>query len=358
MRRGRWWLWIAGAVLLLGVGALLSRLADDKKGTPERDIDFPRRMRSAERERAAKRRTLAPVPAVYTAPAPGAPPRPRDPFLLALPRNSRSGVVVLEANALRHSRIGELFVSCIGSAGGKNPLDEMREEAGIDPLKDVDRVAVGQDGFVVSGFFDRARFDDLLEESRVESYGEHGRVYYEPGGSNAPALGVWGGQLIAFGSGSFVRETLDRLEGGGGEDAPPPIPEDLTYGEAYGVVPGSALQELFTGAQSDLGRRLAEVAQRIELHADAMDDLALVARVSGEDAAKLDDLATAFGAALSVARMDARIRGQEEASELLEHALVRRHDGGFSLELALPIEVVERWFAGCGSGSRESGSER
>ncbi len=357
MRR-RLWLWIAAAMLLLGGGALLSSLADERKGAKAREIEFPRSMRSEEGERANRRRTLAPVAVASSPVAVPATPRLRDPFLLALPRDSRSGVVVLEANALRHSRIGEMFVNCVQSGGGRSPFDELREEAGIDPLKDVDRVAFGDGGFVVSGFFDRARFDELLEGSQVERYGEHGRVYHETAGSDAAVLGVWGGQLIAFGTGSFVRGTLDRLEGRGAGDAAPPIPEDITYGEAYGVVPGSALQELFTGAQADLGRRLAELAKRIELHADAMNDLALVARVSGDDPAQLDDLATAFGAALSVARVDARIRGQEKGSELLEHAVVRRQQGGFSLELALPVEVVERWFAGCGSGSREAGPAR
>ncbi len=359
--RRRLRLWIVAAVLLLAAGALLSGLAEERKTAPRREVEFPRWMRSEERERAAARRTLAPAASV-SSPAPaegGSAPGRRDPFLVALPRDSRTGVFVLEANALRHSRIGELFVSCILEESGGNPFDEMRDEAGIDPLKDVDRVAFAGEGLVVSGFFDRARFEKLLSEAPMERRGEHGRVYSTHGPSGAgSSVGVWRDQLIVFGPAPFVRETLDRIDGRIPEDPKPAIPEELTYGEAYGVVPGSALRQLFSGPQDDLGRRLAEVAQRIELHADAMRDVALVARVTGADAAQLDDLATAFGAALSVGRLDARVRGSEEVAELLEHALVRRGPNGFSLELALPVEIVERWFEGCGTGRRAAEPER
>jgi hypothetical protein len=161
-------------------------------------------------------------------------------------------------------------------------------------------------------------------------------------------VGAWRDQLLAFGERAFVEGTIDRIEG----RAPPSeplLPEHLTYGEAYGVLPGDGLRSLFHGELSGLGTRLAEVASRIELHADAMRDVTVVARVSGQDEAALEDLGTAFGAALSVGRVQARLRGDEELSELLEHArVVRGGQRGFSLELALPVNVLERWFEGCG----------
>ena len=40
-------------------------------------------------------------------------------------------------------------------------------------------------------------------------------------------------------------------------------------------------------------------------------------------------------------------RGDRTLVELLEHARVARGEEGFSLELALPAETLERWFAGC-----------
>ncbi len=64
-------LWIVAAALLLAGGALLSSLADEKKRSPQREVEFPRWMRSEERERAAARRTLAPAASV-SQPAPAA----------------------------------------------------------------------------------------------------------------------------------------------------------------------------------------------------------------------------------------------------------------------------------------------
>jgi hypothetical protein len=85
----------------------------------------------------------------------------------------------------------------------------------------------------------------------------------------------------------------------------------------------------------------------VELHADAMSDVAVTARVSGQDGAAIEDLARALGAALAVARVEARASGERELAELLDHARVARGGEGFSLELALPAELLERWFAGC-----------
>jgi hypothetical protein len=89
-----------------------------------------------------------------------------------------------------------------------------------------------------------------------------------------------------------------------------------------------------------------------------MRDVAVVARVSGRDGPALEDLGTAFGAALSAGRLQARLRGDEELSQLLEHArVVRDGERGFSLELALPVEVLERWFEGCGRAPAGGGSD-
>ncbi|HET7755468.1 MAG TPA: hypothetical protein VFK85_16305, partial [Anaeromyxobacteraceae bacterium] len=189
--------------------------------------------------------------------------------------------------------------------------------------------------------------------ARVEqsAYGERGRVYrVDPPQSprGAVALGRWGDELVVFGSEAFVRDSLDRVEGRAAPEQQ--LPEDLTYGEAYGVIPGAALQPLLRGAPNGIGERLAALASRVELHADAMSDVAIVARVTGADAAGLDDLARSIGAAMAIGRMQAKARGTDQLADVLEYARVERgHSGaGFSVELAIPTDVLERWFAGCG----------
>jgi hypothetical protein len=350
MRRLR--LPLVAAALFLGAGVLLAWLAEGVQATARRPAPaFPRGLRDAELERIEARRTLA-APPTAGAPLPVEPAHAVDPFLAALPRDPEEPLLVLEANALRHSRIGELFVECVlRRRGGRDPLEEVRREAGIDPLKDVDRVAFSTRGVVISGFFERARLDRLEDDAgaRAVARGAQGRVFYEGAPGPEPvALGSWRRDVLVLGEPRFVEGTLDRLDQPD-PGAPQPIPEHLTYGEAYGVVPGSAIAGLFRGAQADLGRRIAEAASRVEIHADAMRDVAVVARVTGHDDAAVDDLGKALGAALAVGRLEAAARGDETLAELLEHARVGRGGRGFSLELALPVEVVERWFAACGA---------
>ncbi|HEX9400790.1 MAG TPA: hypothetical protein VF912_11835 [Anaeromyxobacter sp.] len=352
MRRRR--LPLLAAALLAALAALLLGLSDGPgPARPAAEVAFPRYVREPEARRIEERRTLPPpasAPAPRDGEAPAARPA-RDPFLVALPRDPKRALVVLEANALRHSRIGELFVDCVFRGDGRDPFEAIRREVGIDPLKDLDRVALSPDGVVLSGFFEHARLEGLEEESRVTRYGDSGRLFEPRAPGTAedpePCLGVWGDHLMVIGERPFIEATIDRLEGRAAEAAMV-IPEGLTYGEAYGVVAGEGLRALFRGEQSELGVRLAEVASRIELHADAMNDVAVVARVSGEDGARLEDLGKTFGAALAVGRIQARARGDEKLTALLEHARVERRGQGFSLELALPIAVVEGWFEGCG----------
>lgn len=90
----------------------------------------------------------------------------------------------------------------------------------------------------------------------------------------------------------------------------------------------------------------------MELHLDARRDVALVADVSGEDPGKLEDLGKTLGGALALARAEARARGDTEAAELLGYARVSpTHGNAFSLEVALPLEVVARRLAFCRGGA-------
>jgi hypothetical protein len=332
---------------LAGVAALLFAVSDGPRAQAAPAPAFPTHLRPAEYERLQQRRTLVPpvTPAARAEPDEEPPPR-RDPFLVALPTDPGRSLLVLEANALRHSRLGELFVDCVFAQAGKDPLEPVRRDLGIDPLKDVDRLALAQDGVVLTGFFENARLEELSRGAEVTARGQAGRVYRAPGERSA-AVGTWGSSILVFGQPDFVEASLDRLEGRT-PPAPPLLPEALTYGEAYGVLTGDALRELFRGERSDLGRRLAETASRIELHADAMRDVAISAKVSGEDAGALDDLGSAIGAALAVARVQARARGEDPMAQLLEHARVERRAAGFAVELAIPVQVLESWFAGCG----------
>ncbi|MFT3913723.1 MAG: hypothetical protein QM704_06335 [Anaeromyxobacteraceae bacterium] len=337
--------WIALAALLLVLGALVLSLGEREPAPTTRTrVDFPSHMRPAEEERARARATLVLPQAPGPGPAQAEPPR-RDPFLVSLPVTADRPVVVLEANALRHSRLGERLVACL-LARDPDTFAKIEREIGVDPLKDVDRVGFAGDSVVVSGFFDRMRRDQLERNTDASSYGDGGRLYRQRGGGSGPAIATWGDGLVLMGDEASLRRSIDQLEG----RAPAPetgIPEDMAYGEAYGVVPGTAVQRLFGQKDPELAQRIAAAASRVEFHVDAMNDVASVVRVRGDDGAGLSDIARSIGGALAAARVEAQARDDRRMAELLEHARVLDDKGSFSVEMALAGDRVEQLFEGC-----------
>ena len=235
--------WLALAALLLAAAAGLLALVEEPPERPLAPVAFPRRLREAERRRVTERRTLPPAAAPATA-APGAEPSPpaprRDPFLTALPAAPGEPVVIFEANALRHSRLGELFIRC---ALAKDPdfFAGLSRETGLDVLKDVDRVGFAGDAVVISGTFDAAHWERLEQQAEATPYGDEGRLYRDRGKAGAPVLARWRDQVVVFSPDeAAARLAVDQLEGRA--EAPPPLDGDLAYGEVYGVIPAAAEQ--------------------------------------------------------------------------------------------------------------------
>ena len=351
MRRARWTL---AAAALLVVAAWLSSYGESRPAEVVRkSIEFPAYQRRVDYDRMQTRRTLVlPVAAVST-PAAGqnedTSPKKRDPFLAALPARAEDPVVVLEANALRHSRLGELFVQCAMS-NDPDFFKKLQSELGIDVLKDVDRVAFVGPAVVISGYFDRLRADQLQKETGAvgERYGEAGTLYVPDAadGSTRMAAGTWRDQILVLSDPATVRRALDQLEGRAPQ-APVSLPDNIAYGELYGVIPGDSLRKLLRNEPDLLGDKLAAAANRIELHADAMQDIAAVATFRGTDSSAMSDLARAMGGVLAAARLQAQATGDRQGAELLDQASVVPGDGNFTVQVALPIERIESWFARC-----------
>jgi hypothetical protein len=336
MRRSRWG---AVAVILLAVGLFLVARREREQSPSRAPATFPR-LRDEEVARMHKRATLA-LPPVLASATTEAPPK-RDPLLVALPVKPDSPVVVFEVNALRYSRLGERFLSCV-QAQDQNRFADIVRETGIDPLKDIDRVAFLGDAVVVSGQFDRARWDQL--GGPAEPYGQAGHIY----AASRMVVGNWRDQIVVLSSrAADVRTAIDQLEG----RAPVPetgLREDMSYGEIYGLVPGAAARRALGGGSGDGGLtdRIASLASRIELHVDAMQNLAAVVRVRGDDASGLSDVARQLGAALTAARANAQATGNSKLFALLEEAAVRPGEREFSVQLAVPGARVEELLEAC-----------
>ena len=136
-----------------------------------------------------------------------------------------------------------------------------------------------------------------------------------------------------------VEAAIDRLEGRA--PAAPAIDETATYGEIYGVLAGAEIAALLP-EEDGLRRLFREAAGAIELHVDASGDVAIAADVAGPDAAKVRDLGRSLGAAIALARLQAKARGEAELAEVLGWARVEPRGDRFGLELALPRDFLER----------------
>lgn len=334
--------WLIVAVLLLAAAAVLMSRGDAPRKEPAHRVEFPRQMRPQEWERSRQRRTLpaenAKVQPVFVPPGlPGSPEQDlRDPLLVALPAPEGSTALVFEANALRHSPVGELLLDCL-LREGSGELEEVRRELGFDPVEGIDRIAVSDEVLLVSGHFAGANWDRLAEGSAFEPYGDKGRLVRGAGSS----LGVWGDELIVLGDDpAEVEAVFDRLEGRA--QARPFLEEDQTYGEIYGRIDPRDLASLLPAGEAALRQRFLEAARSIELHVDASHDVAIVADVAGESADRVADLGKSLGAALALARLQAQTQRQDDLAELLDLARVVPFADRFSLELALPLPFLQR----------------
>ncbi|EPX57245.1 hypothetical protein D187_006999 [Cystobacter fuscus DSM 2262] len=364
MNRRRW-PWLVLALVLLALGIIAMRLTEDTPPPPPRR---PVRFAAANSDEAMRRRlarTTYVRPAAHDAGT--EPPKPVDPFLEALPRGENHTAVVIEANAVRHSPLGEMLLECLlMQPQAREKLEAFRQHTGVDPLEGVDRVAVMDDGLAISGQFGQARMESMLPgEWRASAHGDKGRVYAParpptPSQGDMAAVGTWGDSMLVIGrTPEEVHGILDRIEGRGSSE-PPVFGGSYAYGDVYGVVSVERLADSLPPEQRALGERLKQLAPRAHLNLDVSSDFALSVRLQGPDAERTADMAKAIGAAMALARFEAQSQGQTELARVLEYAGTSAMDDHLGVQLAVPLEVLRQELSWCrgasASGSTDAGT--
>ena len=357
MRAQRRWPYLVGAALLLAAaGYFMSRGDAPEKPSPVETMHFPTRLRGDEYQRMEKRQTLL---VKLAGEGPKQPVQLHDPLMAALPAGGPGKTaVVIEANALRNSPIGELLLDCMRTKhGGGDPLAPFRDKTHIDLLTDVDRVAVTDDGTIVTGNFKNADWDQipLFKEASQSPYGDHAVMYTPSGASDRPfppgvgAMAVWNGEMVITGATEAqVEASIDRLEGRA-PPVQPAIDEGDSYGDVYGTLSPADLAKMLgtTGPSGAMAQKILDAAQQVKLHIDAQGDVDMVADVEGPDADKVTDLGKALGGALSLGRIEAQAKGDGDLADLLDLARIQPDGDKFEAKLALPMSMLQKKLAWC-----------
>lgn len=338
-------IWLGVAVALLALSAWLMSRGDKEKPTvrPPK-VEFPRHSTPDEMTRNQKRRTLPPLPAP-SADAEGFLKR-RDPMLVALPDDPARSAMVFEVAALKEAPLMKIWIDCLLAKSeadrDRRGLERFKERFGIDPLEDVERIAVSSERvMLMQGSFADATFDP--EEWAQRTYGEKGVIYENR--ETGRVVGMWGeDMMIASGqpdSAEPVEDAIDRLESTDPEQKSI-LDDHQAYGDAYGVLSPEDLAKMFPEEQAGLAEKVRQVVEHVDVHVDASEDVAMVADVRGPGGDDLEDLSKSFGAALAVGRIKAQNDGDEKLAQLLDFAKVKQPRGGqFSLDVALPIDVLK-----------------
>ncbi len=340
----RRWPWLIVAALLFGGAAwLMSGSEEEKKTGHEKKVSLPRYMTPDERKRNTERQTL---PAVAALPA-----QVRDPVLAAMPTEIKSGAVVIEANAIRNSDLGNLMIECVFT-GQTDVLSQMKD-AGFDPLNNLDRVAVADDAVMLTGDFSKTDFGALMGMKHQKQFGTSSELYAKalPDGGTGGQMGLWKGQVMVLGdTQEDVTTVLDRLDGKMDPTARRVLTEADAYGEVYGVIKPGMIAQGLSEESPALAKLLEEAASSIKLHADVSHDVGVVADIAGSDPTKTQDLRKALGTALTLAKLQAEAKGNKGAAEVLGFARVaqaQNNSADFHLEAGLPYEFLEKQLKKC-----------
>lgn len=347
------WVWLAVGLALLLIVALLRPRKNEPR--PDRiEPTLPRRMTHDELSRMRVRQTLPELAVSFDAGIEDeTQPITRDPLLRALQSEAKYGVVVVEANAIRNSDLGNLIVGCMFE--GSNELAKM-QDAGFDPLTDLDRVAMVDDTMFVTGNFGRTNWkSEALPQ--LTKFGDHGRIGapVEMNGREPSAVGVWGDSMMMFGpSEEKIKAAMNRIEGRDQSPTPGLITNELSYGEVYGVVNASAFAKMLESQNPTLAQTIRSAADRVELHLDATHDVGVVAEFKGNSPELTDDLRQSLASTLSMMRVKAVSSDDQRMAQLLEFTRVNAGaNGQFQMETGLPYGFLKGELEKCIANKKE-----
>lgn len=352
-------------LLLFGTWLMPSVDPNAKRDDSEQRLSFPRYPSLDDYKTMKKRRTLPGIPRpVVDAGADSDEPRPpkRDPLLVALP--PQGDILVFEVSAFMKRPVGRMLAACLTGENGPTI-----ERDGFD-LSSLERVAFGGllDGSgeiaVVTGDIASGGMPTRLRDVVPRTYGDHASIYERegdaPGDDGDPRFfATWNNELAIIGDREAdITAAVDRLEGR--DNTRSTFMPDDAYGELYGRMSANTAMKMLPYS---LRQKIPDTDLQVSLHADANQDVLVVADAYGIDENSID-IGKTLAAALGATRFQAAASGDQRLSELLDAFAVDPADDGFQLRAAFTQEMVEEALGECarraqatdGAGQAAAGS--
>ena len=266
--------------------------------------------------------------------------------MLSLVQAAKGSVALIHVNALFNTPLFDRLRECMPEAF--NSLASGKQRLDIDPTRDIDRVALSQNGVAVSGFFAGKPLAEKLlgEGAAAETY--RGASVFTRGQDCVAQLG----NLLVMGKGDGCRETLDAAM-----EKTPDSAQDEIYGDLY---VRSDLAS-FRNEQNPLLRSIVDGLSGMTVRANVWDAVALSlegAPASGKDAAELAQMVRA-AVRLAKTQLD---DDQIELQTLADLAKVSTEGGKLHVDAAIPVaDLLERFHIPCpgrDAGPPEAGSEQ
>ena len=260
-----------------------------------------------------------------------------DPVLRAMSTNG-GGAVFIEVNAIRHSPLVEKVLRCRDGEAMAG-FDDLKKAIGVDVLEDVDRLAIGDEGIAISGFFENFKVPEDLGAPETHE-GNDIYAYTSDEGSKPGYFAQVGDGLIVAGEDKdALARAIDRVEGR--TSSTPIVPIKSTNSEIYGRVSSDFLGKFLQNDKDPLAMQVRELVTGGTVRLNVDEHVSASFDVDTNDGAKGKDLAKALGGALAVMRRDAEKQGDAELAALLEKARIMPNDNGsFALDMAVPGDTL------------------
>lgn len=339
----------AGILYLVGTTLLIAysiARAPDAEFDTEAAVEFPRfdevshQSRQASRPHKRVARPVQPKEEIPETVEVGEP----DPLLRGLGAiPGTNGLMVLEANAIKHSWIFDALEGCVDFKTTDLPAGFPED---FDLMESVDRVATGDGVALVSGFFEGIDWEEAIGQPIDEA--NDAKVFQA---SEGQYFAVWDNQMMIT---AESREALDEvLNGLNDPSSVPPgagLQSSNAFGDIYGKLNGSVLSKMVPEEYQDqLTPELLDTLQGIDFHVDTSQGLAMSAQVHSDNEETLKALNFVMKLALSQAQSSAADLAEQDlpvdalglAQALKASQIGSAEDGTLNFDLALPRQVME-----------------